>query len=270
MNEHRHRKHLGQHFLHDPFVIERIITAVSPQAGQTVFEVGPGAGAISVPLLQASGALYVVEMDDTVVPLLKRHCEGLGQLHIHQGDVLKLDIDQFVPKTLGQIRLVGNLPYNISTPLFFHFAKYLHRFQDLHVMVQKEVAERVVSAPDCKQYGRLSVMMQYYFHAEILFHIGPGAFNPPPKVDSSVMRLLPHKQPPVEVGDIGLFKEIVAAAFGQRRKTIRNTLKNKVSPVALEAAGINPGLRPENLTLADFAAISRVVSQSLQGEQNPD
>ena len=257
MPEHRHRKHLGQHFLHDPAIIERIINAVSPRPGQTIFEIGPGAGAITVPLLQRCGELYAVEMDKTVVPLLQRQCEGVGVLHLHRGDVLKLDVDAFLPEQPERVRLVGNLPYNISTPLFFHLARYLHRFQDLHVMVQKEVAERIVSPPNSKQYGRLSVMMQYYFEAYILFHIGPGAFNPPPKVDSSVVFLKPHEQVPVDVGNVALFKEIVAAAFAQRRKTIRNALKNKVSSAVLEIAAVDPGCRAENLSLADFAAISR-------------
>lgn len=256
---HRARKRFGQNFLHDTHVIERIINAVHPQPGQRIVEIGPGLGALTVPMLEAAGRLDVVELDRDLVAKLEQQYEGQA-LSIHNADALKFDFSQLAGEGEGEkLRIVGNLPYNISTPLLFHLMDQLHCIQDIHCMLQKEVVERMAAKPGDNAYGRLSVMLQYHCQVLKLFLVPPGAFNPAPKVESAVARLIPHAQAPVDIGDKKVFAQVVAQAFGQRRKTLRKSLKSFITGEALEQLGINPSARPETLDLASFASISRYI-----------
>ena len=254
---HRPRKRFGQNFLHDPQVIQRIVDSIRPREGQRMVEIGPGEGALTGELLPILGQLDVVELDRDLIPILESRYSGLGELRIHQADALKFDFCQLSPGA-AQLRVVGNLPYNISTPLLFHLLEMSHCIQDMHFMLQKEVVERITAKPGSGQYGRLSVMMQYHCDTEMLFTVGPGAFRPAPKVDSAVVRLIPHRQPPVAV-DPEILSQLVSRAFGQRRKTLRNNLKGVLDASAIEALGIDPGIRPERLSLEEFARLANAL-----------
>lgn len=255
---HAPRKRFGQNFLHDPTVISRIIAAVAPRAGEHLVEIGPGLGALTRPLLAAAGELDVIELDRDVIPLLEANCAGAGELRVHQSDVLKFDLAQLAQDG-RKLRIVGNLPYNISTPLLFHLLDSAAIVADMHVMVQKEVAERMAAGPGEDAYGRLSVMMAYRCRVELLFHVGPGAFRPAPKVDSAIVRLVPHIQPPVAVDDAKRLSEVVARAFSMRRKTLRNALRGLLDEATIRAAGVAPEKRPEELSLADYARLANAV-----------
>jgi 16S rRNA (adenine1518-N6/adenine1519-N6)-dimethyltransferase len=254
---HRPRKRFGQNFLHDPAVIRRIIEAIQPAPGQTMVEIGPGEGALTRELLPRLGNLDVVELDRDLVPRLQSACAELGALRIHQADALKFDFCQLSPGP-GLLRVVGNLPYNISTPLLFHLLDNNRCIKDMHFMLQKEVVERITAQPGNGNYGRLSVMLQYYCATEMLFTVGPGAFRPAPKIESAVVRLTPHASPPVDVDPTQLSR-LVRRAFTQRRKTLRNNLKGLLDITAIEDAGIDPGLRPERLSLVDFAHLANLI-----------
>ncbi|MEW6646472.1 MAG: 16S rRNA (adenine(1518)-N(6)/adenine(1519)-N(6))-dimethyltransferase RsmA [Pseudomonadota bacterium] len=255
--EHRARKRFGQNFLHDRHVIDRIVRAIHPKAGERLVEIGPGLGALTLPLLQAAGRLEVVELDRDLIPKLEQQCAGQGELVIHSADALKFDFCALARG--GKLRLAGNLPYNISTPLIFHLLEQAHCIDDMHFMLQKEVVERLAAKPDTSDYGRLSVMVQYRCKVEQLFIVPPGAFTPAPKVDSAIVRLEPYAEPPVDV-DAGALERLVAQAFSQRRKTLRNTLKGLLDAAAIEAAGIDPQRRAETLSLEEFAALARHVA----------
>lgn len=250
---HRPRKRFGQHFLHDPAIIARLVAAIAPRPGQHLVEIGPGLGALTAPLLEAVGTLDAVELDRDVVPRLQASCAGRGELRVHLADALEFD---FCALPEHPLRVVGNLPYNISTPLLFHLLAQRSCIQDMHFMLQKEVVDRMVAEPGTPAYGRLGVMLQFHCAAERLFLIRPGAFNPPPRVDSAVVRLIPHEVPPVSVRDPNQFARVVSAAFGQRRKTLRNALKGVLSAETIAAAGVDPALRPERLDLAAFARLA--------------
>lgn len=253
MSTHRARKRFGQNFLHDPQVIDRIVRAIRPHPGESLVEIGPGLGALTAPLLAAAGALHVIELDRDVVPLLERRCAGLGTLTITQADVLTVD---FTALAAGRtLRLVGNLPYNISTPLLFHVLEHADCIQDLHFMLQKEVVDRICAAPDSPDYGRLSVSIAARAEAQRLFSVGPGAFQPAPKVDSAIVRLTP-RPPAFAIDDMARFEWVVKAAFSQRRKQLRNTLKGILSANAIVACDIDPAARAEQLTPADFARLA--------------
>ena len=251
---HRARKRFGQNFLHDPGVIQRIIQVISPQPGEKLVEIGPGQGAITLPLLKACHQLHVVELDRDLIAPLAQQAAGFGELLIHQNDALRFDFSSLAD---GQrLRIVGNLPYNISTPLLFHLLSQSGSIQDMHFMLQKEVVDRMAASPGGSDYGRLSVMIQYHCQVQPLFRIGPGAFNPAPKVDSAFVRLTPWTTRPVTVDDYEQFKNLVRQAFSQRRKTLRNTLKTLLDENAIRAAGVDPGIRPENVTLEQYAALA--------------
>ena len=257
---HRARKRFGQNFLHDPFVIDRILHAIDPHPGESLVEIGPGLGALTCPLLRAAGRLDAVEIDRDIIPHLRETCGGLGELHIHNLDILKCD---FTALAAGRaLRVVGNLPYNISTPLIFHLLKQLPVIRDMHFMLQKEVAERLAAAPATEHYGRLSIMVQLYCSVELLFIVGPGAFKPAPKVNSAVVRLIPHRELPAKINDQGRFSELVTRAFSQRRKTLRNALKGVLTAEEITTLGIDSSLRPENLSLADYAALSNLAAKN--------
>jgi 16S rRNA (adenine1518-N6/adenine1519-N6)-dimethyltransferase len=254
----RAKKRYGQHFLHDPGTIDRIVRAIDPRPGDRIVEVGPGRGAITVPLLAAAGSLDVIEIDPDVVPRLEQRCAGAGQMRLHLADALEFDF-RALRGDGPPLRLVGNLPYNISTPLLFHFVGQLDAIGSMHFMLQKEVVARMAAAPGGKDYGRLTVMLAPWVRVEPLFDIGTGAFSPPPKVVSTFFALHPYATPPFEIGDHATFAKVVLAAFSQRRKTLRNSLSGLLDAAAIARAGIDPGARPETLSPAQFAALANCV-----------
>jgi 16S rRNA (adenine1518-N6/adenine1519-N6)-dimethyltransferase len=251
----RTRKRFGQHFLHDPGVLARIVAAVDPKPGQRIVEIGPGRGALTRGLLERAGRVEAIEIDRDLVPALREHCAGAGTLVIHRQDVLETDFAA-LRGAGAKLRLCGNLPYNISTPLLFHLLESRADVLDMHFMLQKEVVERIVAAPGSKTYGRLGVMLAASCRSELLFRVGRGAFQPPPAVDSAVVRLLPHDGDPFPIPDRGRFARVVASAFSMRRKTLRNSLRGIIDADGFAAAGIDAGRRPETLSPAEFARLA--------------
>ncbi|HEU4516792.1 MAG TPA: 16S rRNA (adenine(1518)-N(6)/adenine(1519)-N(6))-dimethyltransferase RsmA [Steroidobacteraceae bacterium] len=251
----RARKRFGQHFLHDPGVLRRIVDAVDPRPGERIVEIGPGQGALTLPLLERCGRVEAIEIDRDLVPRLAGRAEGKGDLVVHVGDVLEVDFRSLHgggPK----LRVCGNLPYNISTPLLFHLLAARGVIQDMHFMLQKEVVDRMAAAPGGKQYGRLTVMLAAACRVESLFRVGRSAFQPPPAVDSAVVRLLPHPADPFPLPDPARFARVVASAFSMRRKTLRNSLRGIVDAAGFDAAGIDAGRRPETLSPGEFARLA--------------
>jgi 16S rRNA (adenine1518-N6/adenine1519-N6)-dimethyltransferase len=257
---HQARKRFGQNFLVSPGVIRKIVDAVAPRAGDTVVEIGPGLGALTEPLLERVEQLHVVEIDRDLIARLRERFAP-ERLVIHEGDALAFDFGAL--KGAGPLKIVGNLPYNISSPLLFHLADYGDRVAEMHFMLQKEVVDRMVAAPATSDYGRLSVMLQYRYYMERLFIVPPGSFNPAPKVDSAVVRMIPLDPkklgPGATVNDAALFARLVAAAFGQRRKMLRNTLKEFGGEALLEAQGLAPTARAEELAVADFVRLANAL-----------
>ncbi len=248
------KKQLGQHFLADRHYIDKIVMAVNPKDGDRLVEIGPGQGAITLPLLRVHPTLTVIEFDRDLIAPLTAAAEPLGDLTIVQGDVLRVD---FTALAAGEpIRLVGSLPYNISSPILFHALEHAAVVRDMHFMLQKEVVDRMAAGPGSKVYGRLSVMLQAYCQVTSLFVVPPGAFRPPPKVDSAVVRLVPRDPASVNINDHKRFAEVVKAAFGQRRKTLRNALNNVVTAEQFAAAGVRPDARAEQLDVAEFIALA--------------
>ena len=251
MTAYRHKKSLGQHFLHDAGYLARIVAAIRPAADDRMVEIGPGQGALTRPLLDTLNHLHVVEFDRDLVAYLKQTFPP-DRLTVHEADALKFDFGE-----LGApLRVVGNLPYNISSPLLFHLADYADRIADMHFMLQKEVVDRMAAEPATPDYGRLSVMLQARFRVAKLFNVPPGAFNPPPKVDSAVVRLMPLSIDAILYNDHARFADIVGRAFGQRRKTLRNTLKGVIDGAAFESSGIDPNRRGETLSVAEFSRLA--------------
>jgi 16S rRNA (adenine1518-N6/adenine1519-N6)-dimethyltransferase len=248
----RARKRFGQHFLHDPHYIDRIVAAVAAQPGDRLVEIGPGRGAITAPLARTGASLCALEVDHDLVALLRERFADAPHVTIVQADVLEFDF-----ASLGAgLRIVGNLPYNISTPLLFRLIGVRHALHDLHCMLQKEVVDRMVAPPGTKSYGRLTVMLGRAMRVERLFEVPPGAFTPPPKVTSAVVRLTPRPEHEVRVADEAVLARVVAQAFGQRRKTLRNALRGTAEPADLEAAGIDPGIRAESVPISAWIALS--------------
>lgn len=259
ISSHRPRKRFGQNFLHDASVLQHIIATVDPHRDDHIVEIGPGKGFLTQPLLEQSGRVDVIELDRDLVAYLAEKFRAKDTLYIHSADALTFNYC-LLEKSPEKLRIVGNLPYNISTPLMFHLLDYTKCIRDMHFMLQKEVANRLAAQAGTAAYGRLSLMIQYYCHVERLFFVAPGSFTPAPKVDSAFVRLVPHGKPPVHVTDEFIFKQLIAQAFSQRRKTIRNSLKRSLTTDQILAAGIDPGLRAEALTLAEFALLSNTVS----------
>jgi 16S rRNA (adenine1518-N6/adenine1519-N6)-dimethyltransferase len=251
----RARKRFGQHFLHDPGVIARIVAAIDPRPGEALVEIGPGLGALTLPLLERAGRLEAVEIDRDLIPELLARARGRGQLIVHEADVLEFDFRALAAPD-RRLRLCGNLPYNISTPFLFHALEAAASLVDMHLMLQKEVVARMAATPGRGDYGRLSVMLAVHCRVERLFDVGPGAFRPPPAVDSAVVRLVPHAHPPFAIDDPRRFAEVVARAFGQRRKTLRNSLRGVVAAEAFAATGIDAGRRAETLAPEEFARLA--------------
>ncbi len=250
------RKSLGQHFLHQRTVIDRIINAFNPKLHETVVEIGPGTGALTFRLAPRVSLLHVVELDQRLVSLLQEQAARHPQLMVHHADALQFDFCALTTGPDERIRIIGNLPYNVSTPLIFWLLAHSHCMEDLCVMLQKEVAQRVRASPGTKEYGRLSVMVQQQCAAHRIMTVAPGAFFPPPKVDSEVLMLRPYRSTPYPVSNHHMFSKIVRTAFQQRRKTLKNALRELMSEAQVRAAGIDPGLRPEQLSVADYARLT--------------
>ena len=262
---HQPRKRFGQHFLHDQGVINDIVDAIAPLPGDTVVEIGPGLGAITGPLLLRAGALTAVEIDRDAIRHLRETIDSKA-LRVIEGDALKFDFASLAPPSM-RLRLVGNLPYNISTPLLFRLIEQREHVQDMHFMLQKEVVDRMASVAGDDDYGRLTVMLAPWVTVAPLFDIGPRSFRPPPRVDSTFVRLTPHASPPFEIADYRCYSRVVAAAFSQRRKTLRNALKQLLSVEQIQDAGIDPGARAEVIPPAGFAALAaRVVLDKAPAE----
>jgi 16S rRNA (adenine1518-N6/adenine1519-N6)-dimethyltransferase len=266
--EHRARKRFGQNFLEDDNIIRRIVQSISPKADDNLVEIGPGKGAITELLLAACPTLNVVELDRDLIPiLLSQFIARYPEFRIHQTDALKFDFGTLLTDRQGQskgpLRIVGNLPYNISTPLIFHLLSYQAEVKDMHFMLQKEVVNRMAASPGQKAYGRLGVMVQYYCRVENLFDVPPAAFNPQPKVDSAIVRLVPHEQLPHPAKDVKLLSQLVNTAFQQRRKTLRNALKLLLPADTIESLNIDTSVRPENITLAEYVALSDKLSEAM-------
>lgn len=253
------RKRFGQNFLHDEAVIADIIAAVAPQKDQHLVEIGPGRGALTASLLEDAGLLDVIELDRDLVPILQNQFKDASNLHIHQADALEFDFS-VLPRDDEKLRVIGNLPYNITTPLLFHLLEQASLIEDMCFMLQREVVERICAAPGNKSYGRLSIMIQYQCMVEQLFIVPPTAFDPPPKVESAIIYIQPRKQFLGGDVDIKTLGSLVTQAFSQRRKTIANTLKNSVSVAELEAQGIDPKLRPETLSVEQYVALAQSIS----------
>jgi 16S rRNA (adenine1518-N6/adenine1519-N6)-dimethyltransferase len=256
-HEHQARKRFGQNFLIDETVIHRIVQAIAPSKNDNLVEIGPGQGAITALLLEHCPTLHVVELDRDLIPRLEAQFSHYPDLHIHSADALKFDFATLASAE-RPLRVVGNLPYNISTPLIFHLLSYRSLISDMHFMLQKEVVERMASAPGDKEYGRLSIMCQYFCDVEFLFEVGPHCFRPAPKVDSAIVRLTPRAQPKVIALNPKLLDTVVKTAFQQRRKTLRNALKTIVedADVCFSACAIDPSQRPETLSVTDYVNLA--------------
>ncbi|HEV7717095.1 MAG TPA: 16S rRNA (adenine(1518)-N(6)/adenine(1519)-N(6))-dimethyltransferase RsmA [Steroidobacteraceae bacterium] len=287
----RARKRFGQHFLHDPNVLDRIVHAVSPLAGDHIVEIGPGRGALTHALLTAKsrgwldrngaqptgsegadatdpvrtaggGTLDAVEIDRDLVPRLREEFAKQPDFTVHEADALDFDFAALARERNGRLRVVGNLPYNISTPLLFHLLKNAPVVQDMHVMLQREVVDRMVAVPGNGDYGRLTIMLAPWVKAESLFDVGPGAFKPPPKVWSAVVRLTVRREPAFTVSPN--FAAVVSSAFSHRRKTLRNALKGLVTAEQIEACAVDPGARPETLPPEAFNRLAQAVDETLR------
>ncbi len=243
------RKRFGQHFLADRTVLERIVAAIDPLPGEAVLEIGPGPGVLTAELIALAGRIQAIEIDRDLAADLRRRFAPAA-LDLIEGDALDYDYGSVTPGT----RVVGNLPYNISTPLLFRLSTAGERFRDLHFMLQKEVVARMAARPSTPDYGRLSVMVQHHFRVERLFDVAPGSFRPPPKVDSSVVRLVPNGEG--RTVDEDRLRRVVTAAFSHRRKTVANALAGLFDAAGLARAGIDPSLRPENLGLEDYRRLA--------------
>ncbi len=267
------RRRFGQHFLHDSWYINQILNAVAATPNQQLVEIGPGRGAITIGLLRAAKSLDVIELDRDLLEPLATNCNGLGTLRIHNGDALKFDFCALLHQENNTnnlmthnainpnlLRVVGNLPYNISTPLLFHLIKQLDCIADLNLLLQKEVVERLVATPGSKIYGRLSVMTQIHCCIEWVFDIPPTAFKPIPKVNSSFVRLRPYREPKYTISNLSLFTKLVTQAFSQRRKKLRNALQPLLSETTIRTCNIDSSLRPEQLTVMDFVNIANTVA----------
>lgn len=251
----RAKKHFGQHFLHERAYLDRIVAAVRPAAGDALVEIGPGEGALTLPLLAAAGRLTAIEVDPDLIPGLRERAGDVGALDIVHADVLGVDLTALAAGR--RLRIVGNLPYYISSPILFHCLGHADAIADMHFMLQKEVVERMAAAPGSKTYGRLSVMLQLACRVTTLFTVPPGAFRPPPKVDSAVVRLVPRPSDERHNANPVVLADVVRAAFAQRRKTLSNALKGRLDAATIHAAGIDPRARAETLAPTDFITLAQ-------------
>jgi 16S rRNA (adenine1518-N6/adenine1519-N6)-dimethyltransferase len=262
--KHQAKKRFGQNFLNNIDIIERIVSNIAPTADDNLVEIGPGQGAITAPLLAHCPSLNVIEIDKHLIPILLAQFAKYPGFKIYQEDALKFDFSQLA--THKPLRIVGNLPYNISTPIIFHLLSFQHKIEDMHFMLQKEVVERIDSIAGEKNYGRLSVMVQYYCQVENLFGVPPESFTPQPKVDSAIVKLTPFKTLPFVAKDVTIFSSLVNVAFQQRRKTLRNSLKQLLSKEQIESLPVDISLRPENITLEEYVNISNLITDENKDE----
>jgi 16S rRNA (adenine1518-N6/adenine1519-N6)-dimethyltransferase len=255
MSAHRARKRFAQHFLIDAGVVDAILNAIGPTSRDTIIEIGPGQGAITAPLLARAGKLKVIELDRDLAAALRARYAGEPKLTIHEADALR-----FVFSQLGDgLRIVGNLPYNISTPLLFHLLEYREQIIDMHFMLQKEVVDRMAAGPGSRAYGRLGIMLGCFFHIESLFSVDRLAFDPPPEVTSAIVRLVPLPAGTYDIRDAARLSQLVATAFSQRRKTVRNALRQVADEAMLESVGIDPALRPEAIAIAEYVRLANAL-----------
>ena len=256
---HQAKKRFGQNFLHNDAVISNIVDAINPEPGENLIEIGPGLGALTEPVVERAGNLSVVELDRDLAHRLRHHPFLAEHLTIHEIDALKFDFSSLATED-KPLRIFGNLPYNISTPLIFHLLTFKQDVKDMHFMLQKEVVDRMAASPDTKAYGRLSIMTQYQCQVIPVMEIGPEAFKPAPKVDSAIVRLIPHEKITNPVKDLEMLNKVCLDAFNQRRKTVRNSFKKLVSAEELETLGVSPTLRPENLSVDQYIAIANFIT----------
>lgn len=256
---HQARKRFGQNFLHDQQVIQRIVKAIQPREDDALVEIGPGMGALTEHLIKGCPSMKVVELDRDLVPGLRTQFFNYPQFQVIEADALKFDFASLQ----GPLRVVGNLPYNISTPLIFHLLSFRQHIHDMTFMLQKEVVERLAAKPGSGDYGRLSVMVQYYAKVHSLFLVGPGAFRPAPKVWSAIVRIEPYETLPFKARNEDHLEMLVRQAFSQRRKTLRNVIKSLLNEGQIRDLGIDPGIRPERLGIADFIRLSDAYTESM-------
>lgn len=254
------RKSLGQNFLQDPNIINKIVAGLGVNNTDLVIEIGPGRGALTDLIIPLAGHTHLIEFDRDLVDYWQGKASSNESLSVHGVDVMKFDLNEIIKTSTKKVKVIGNLPYNISSPVLFHLMHYAEHIEHQVVMLQKEVVERMASGPGSRQYGRLSVMLQQRYHIENLFKVPPTAFFPPPKVDSAIARLTPLRTVPHPVDSQVDFEKIVKQAFSMRRKTLRNTLKGYIDAPQIESLGIDPGTRAETLEVADFAALSNIYS----------
>jgi 16S rRNA (adenine1518-N6/adenine1519-N6)-dimethyltransferase len=253
---HQARKRFGQHFLTSTDIIEKIVSAIAPQEGETIVEIGPGHAAITAPLADSATTLHAIEFDRDLIANLRRQFQGRGNVIIHEADALQFDFS-----TLGdELRIVGNLPYNISTPLLFHLLTFKNIVTDMHFMLQKEVVDRMSATPGSKNYGRLTIMLGCQLEIVPLFDVAPDAFTPPPRVMSSVVRMRPLAQDQFDIQDPQQLEQIVRQAFSKRRKTLRNALQGLASESDIEAAGLEPGKRPEQIPVDGWIGLANLLA----------
>jgi 16S rRNA (adenine1518-N6/adenine1519-N6)-dimethyltransferase len=257
---HRARKRFGQNFLHDPYVIGRIVKAISPKPADVMVEIGPGLGALTEPVAEAAGKLIVVELDRDLAERLLQHPTLADKLTVYQADAMKFDFAALLAPG-QQLKIFGNLPYNISTPLLFHLFEFADYIDNMHFMLQKEVVQRMTASHGSKAFGRLSVMTQYYCQAIPVVDVGPGAFIPAPKVDSAVVRLIPYPVAERAKVDPAVLNRVCLEAFNQRRKTLRNGFSNFATAEQISALGIDPTIRPEQLPVSDFIKVAQWLAE---------
>lgn len=263
---HKARKRFGQNFLIDDGIIARIARAVTPNANEQVVEIGPGKGAITELMIAGCPSLKVVELDRDLIPWLKVKFDRYPEFEVIAADALKVDFAALAAPG-KPLRIVGNLPYNISTPLIFHLLSFVGKVQDMHFMLQKEVVQRMGAEPGSKTYGRLSVMVQYWCDVEYLFDVPPQCFSPAPKVDSAIVRLTPYAKPKVEAKDHQVLQELVTAAFSQRRKTLRNTLKQLMDVEQIDSLDFDMSRRPETISVAEYVFLANTLVALRQSSQ---
>lgn len=252
---HKARKRFGQNFLNDPYVIDGIVSAINPISGQNLVEIGPGLGAITEPVGKEVDRFTVIELDRDLAERLRNHPDLASKLTIYEADAMKFDFTQLIQPE-NKLRIFGNLPYNISTPLMFHLFEFHKDIHDMHFMLQREVVNRLAASPGSKAYGRLTVMAQYYCKVVPVLEVPPTAFVPPPKVDSAVVRLVPYEVIPHPTTSLKWLDRVCREGFNQRRKTVRNCFKGLLDAETLEMLGVNPSIRPENLTLEQFVDLA--------------
>jgi 16S rRNA (adenine1518-N6/adenine1519-N6)-dimethyltransferase len=257
---HQARKRFGQNFLHDKNIIRRIISSIAPQPQDHILEIGPGQGALTRYLLDSGARLDAVELDRDLAAYLQQIFAG-SQLTLHQADILKFDIAEIAGPG-ERLRVVGNLPYNISTPCLFHLLRYHALIRDMTFMLQWEVVQRLAASTGDEHYGRLGIMTQYYCHVEPLFTVPPGAFTPAPKVNSAIVRLTPYETLPLPADDLSCLQNVVRTAFNQRRKTLKNSLRSLITATELEALSMDINARPETLSLAEYVMIANAISSA--------